>query len=120
MAAELRLVDAGPVLAVLRCLTLLGALGGVTPPPRGLLFRFQREEVCPAFGGYEHDGLVARTYQCDWTAASLDLVGERTDRIRVVQWFATHEPSMAQAGRWSIAAHLAEARRASSIRRSAT
>ncbi len=52
MAPELRLIDVGSVLAVLRCLSLLGALGGVTPPPPGLP-RFQPEKVCPALGGYE-------------------------------------------------------------------
>ncbi len=97
-AAELRLVDARTVLAVSRCLSLLGALGGVTPPPRGLLLGFQREEVCPALGGYEHDRLMARTYQCDWAVARLDLVGERPNRIGVVQWLTPHESSMAQTG----------------------
>ena len=35
-------------------------------------------------------------YECDWTAACLDLAGEGADRVGVVQWFTSHGPSMAQ------------------------
>jgi hypothetical protein len=31
-------------------------------------------------------------YECDWTAACLDLVGEGADRVGVVQWFTSHGP----------------------------
>ena len=39
-----------------------------------------------------------RTHQRNWTVAGLNLVGERTDRVGVVQWFESHDPSMAQIG----------------------
>jgi hypothetical protein len=48
-ATELGLVDAGLVIVVLSgSLSLLDALGGVTPPPRGLRFGFQVKKARPA------------------------------------------------------------------------
>lgn len=37
-------------------------------------------------------------YECDWTAVCLDPVGEGADRVGVVQWFTSHDPSVAQVG----------------------
>ena len=79
-SAELRFVDAGLVLAVFRGFSVLGALGSVTSPPRGL-FGLQLEKMRPVLGGDEYDRFVARTYECDWTLARLHFVGERADRI---------------------------------------
>jgi hypothetical protein len=97
-STKLCFVNAGLVLAVLRSLSLFGTLGSVTLPPRGLFFGLQLEKMCPVLSGDEHDRFVARTYECDWTVACLDLVGERADRVGVVQWFTSHDLSMAQVG----------------------
>jgi hypothetical protein len=98
-ATELGLVDAGLIVAVRRGnFSTLDALGGITPPPRGLLLGLQLEKMCPLLGGHEHHRRVARTHQRNWTVAGLNLVGERTDRVGVVQWFEPHALSMAQIG----------------------
>jgi len=76
--------------------SLLGALGGVTPPPGRLLLRCRPEKVCQRSADTSTTGWWPRAHQCDWTVAGLDLVGERADRV-VVQWF-TAEASMTQAG----------------------
>jgi hypothetical protein len=96
--AELCFVNAGLVLTVLSGISVLGALGSVTSPPRGLFLGLQLEKMCPVLGGDEHDRHMARTYEYDWTIARFYLIGEGADRIGVVQWLTSHTQSMAQVG----------------------
>ena len=91
---QARLILAGPGL-VARCGL---AVGRVTTPPCGGLGRFELIQPLPFLGGDQYDGTVAGAEQGHRAVASLDLVGDCLQIVRIADWLLFHVTSMARRG----------------------